>query len=325
MQKEYIFGVVGVGPTGGNMAAHLSDAGHTVILVDTMKRHMDAIRDHGLAITGFQELKAHFSPENICCSVDELSSRQVDILFISVKTPVMVRIMPQLKDVIKPGTTLVSLQNGMDNQAFLAETFGAENVMRIVVNYAGNLISDGIIRHSFFHPPNYIGVIDRRKQSMAEELAEIISDAGMETEFAPDILRRVWEKVILNSGLSALCAITRKTMKEMMDCESTRPLVEEILKESIAVGKASGMDFGEGFFDHCVGYLSNAGHHKTSMHVDIEKGNLTEIDFINGKIVEYGAKNGVWTPYNSAIVGLIKGLELGLNPSSHKRHNRARV
>jgi 2-dehydropantoate 2-reductase len=114
-------------------------------------------------------------------------------------------------------------------------------------------------------------------------------------------------------------------MKEMMDCESTRALVEEILKESIAVAKASDMDFGEGFFDHCVNYLSKAGHHKTSMHVDIEKGNPTEIDFINGKIVEYGAKNKVWTPYNSTIVGLIKGLELAHHDSAKNPHNPAVV
>jgi 2-dehydropantoate 2-reductase len=316
MERKYTFAVVGVGPTGGNMAAHLCDAGHTVFLVDKMKRHIEAIKDHGLAITGFHELKAEFPPENCCCSLGDLSGKHVNVIFIATKAPVMVRIMPQLKEIVEPGTTLIVLQNGMDNEAVLADVFGAENVMRFVINYAGNLISDGIIRHSFFHPPNYIGVIDRSRQSLAEELAQVITEAGMETEFAADIRKRVWQKVILNCGLSALCALTQKTMKEMMDCELTRALVEEILKESIAVAKASNMDFGEGFLDHCIGYLSKAGHHKTSMHVDVDKGNPTEIDFINGKIVEYGADNGVPTPYNSTIVGLIKGLELAHHDST---------
>jgi 2-dehydropantoate 2-reductase len=59
-----------------------------------------------------------------------------------------------------------------------------------------------------------------------------------------------------------------------------------------------------------MNYLDKAGHHKTSMHVDIERGSPTEIGFINGKIVEYGKLKGIPTPYNSTIVSLIMGSEL---------------
>jgi 2-dehydropantoate 2-reductase len=57
-------------------------------------------------------------------------------------------------------------------------------------------------------------------------------------------------------------------------------------------------------------YLDKAGHHRTSMHVDIEKRNPTEIGFINDKIVQYGKLKGIPTPINSTIVSLIKGAEL---------------
>jgi 2-dehydropantoate 2-reductase len=59
-----------------------------------------------------------------------------------------------------------------------------------------------------------------------------------------------------------------------------------------------------------MAYLDKAGHHRTSMHVDIEKKNPTEIGFINDKIVKYGKNKGIPTPYNTAIVSLIKGSEL---------------
>ena len=72
MARQFRFGVVGVGPTGGMMAAYLSNAGHAVVIVDKIKSHMDAVKEHGLTITGFRELEAHFPPENICYSVDEL-------------------------------------------------------------------------------------------------------------------------------------------------------------------------------------------------------------------------------------------------------------
>lgn len=310
MAKKMRFGVVGVGPTGGAMAARLCDAGHSVVLVDILKRHMDHIREHGLTLTGIMELEARFDPEDVCDCVDELDSKGVDYLFVAVKASVMKSIIPTLAKVLKPATTVISLQNGMDTEKVLAETFGYENVLRMVVNYAGNLINEGKIRCSFFNPPNYIGVIDPKKQKDAEDLAQVLTEAKMDTEFAADIQKRIWIKVILNCGLSAMCALTRKTMKQMMDFKPTRSLVEDVLRESVAVAEGMNVDLPEGFLETCMGYLDKAGHHRTSMHIDIELQNPSEIDFLNGKIVEYGDVCGIDTPYNSTIVRLIKGTQL---------------
>jgi 2-dehydropantoate 2-reductase len=316
MADKLRFGVVGVGPTGGTMAARLADAGHSVVLVDILKRHMDQVRQHGLSLTGIMELTARFDPEDVCCSVDELRGKKdMDYLFVAVKASVMAAIIPTLAEVLKPGTTVISLQNGMDTEKVLAETFGYESVLRMVVNYAGNLIEKGKIRCSFFNPPNYIGVIDPSKQQDAEELARVLTGAHMDTEFAHDIQKRVWIKVILNCGLSAMCALTRKTMKQMMDFQPTRSLVEDILRESIVVAEAMNVELPEGFLDTCMGYLDKAGHHQTSMHIDIELEQPSEIDFLNGKIVEYGEMCGIETPINSTIVRLIKGTQLEVLPA----------
>ncbi len=325
MAEEHRFGIIGIGPTGGTMAAYLSNAGHTVVIVDKLKSHVDAVKEHGLIITGLREMEAHFPPEDICYSIDELIHKPVDIVFVATKASVMAAIMPQLQGVLKPGTTVISLQNGMDTEAILAKTFGAENVMRVVVNYAGFLVEDGKIQYSFFNPPNYIGVIDRSKRTKAEEIAEILTRAEIDTEFATDIRKRVWVKVILNCGLSAICAITRKTMKQMMDCEATRTLVEEVLREATDVARASGVDLPGDFFGKAIDYLSKAGHHRTSMHIDIIKENPAEIDFINGKIVEYGRKKHLATPYNSAIVSLIKGTQLGILDPADELRKAAKV
>jgi 2-dehydropantoate 2-reductase len=99
-------------------------------------------------------------------------------------------------------------------------------------------------------------------------------------------------------------------MKQMMEHKETRELVKAILREGIEVASANGIFFEPDFLKHGIDYLDKAGHHKTSMHVDIERGSPTEIDFINGKIVEYGKLKGIPTPYNSTIVSLIKGSEL---------------
>ena len=96
----------------------------------------------------------------------------------------------------------------------------------------------------------------------------------------------------------------------MMEFEYTRDLAEAVLCEGIEVAAANDVHFKPDFLDFCMGYLDKAGHHRTSMHVDIETKNPTEIGFINEKIVIYGKKKGIPTPINSTIVSLIRGSEL---------------
>jgi len=307
---KYRFGIVGVGPVGSIMAAHLAKAGHNVTLVDILRAHMDEIKTNGLSITGFKEMNVPFSRANLCYGIDEMSGKDVDVVFISVKASVLPQILPILKQVAKPGMTFISLQNGLDNEDLIADVFGKENTLRIVVNYAGNLIDNGKVRMSFFNAPNYIGMIDPAAEKKARTLAEVITAADLETAFTSDIRKYEWEKIILNAALSPVCALTRRTMKQMMEFEDTRGLAEAVLREGIEVAEANGIYFESGFLEHCMGYLDKAGHHRTSMHVDIEKKNPTEIGFINDKIVKYGKAKGIPTPYNSTIVSLIRGSEL---------------
>ena len=308
--SKYKFGFIGIGPVGGIMAAHLAKAGHAVTLVDIMKPHMDEIKKNGLSVIGFRELNVAFPENNICYGIDEISSKNIDYLFISVKASILPQILPTLKSVIKKDMTFISLQNGLDNEEFIAKVFGKENTLRIVVNYAGNLVDNGVVRMSFFNAPNYIGMIDPTAEKKAKELAEVISAADLETVFTPEIKKYEWEKIILNAALSPVCALTRRTMKQMMEFDYTRKLAESILREGIEVAAANGFDFKPDFLEFCMNYLDKAGHHRTSMHVDIEKKNPTEISFINDKIVLYGKKKGIPTPINSTIVSLIKGSEL---------------
>ena len=125
------------------------------------------------------------------------------------------------------------------------------------------------------------------------------------------MLFRSWEKTILNAGMLALCSVTKQTMKDAFDFKPTHQLVEGLVKESISVAKADGFDFGAGFVDFCMNYFAKAGRHKPSMLVDLENQRPTEIDFINGRIVEYGEKLGVRTPYNLTITSIVKALESG--------------
>jgi 2-dehydropantoate 2-reductase len=140
-------------------------------------------------------------------------------------------------------------------------------------------------------------------------VVELLNTVGLETKIPEDIQHYAWEKAILNSALSAYCAITRRTMKEVMDFPPMRELVEAILDESIRVAEREGFEFGRKFRRRCVAYLKKAGHHRPSMLVDLENGQRTEIDQLNGKIVEYGRKHCLPTPLNQLVTGLVHLME----------------
>ncbi|MFW9880761.1 MAG: ketopantoate reductase family protein [Candidatus Thorarchaeota archaeon] len=307
--EKFKIGIIGIGPTGGILAAHLGKAGHNVILIDINKSHMDKIKRKGLTLTNLKEFNVKFPEENICYSIEELNDKEIDTLFIAVKASHLLDILPKIKKIMKPDTILISAQNGFDTEELIAEYVGVENTMRLVINYAGNLLDDGIIRMSFFNPPNYIGVLTTEIQEKAKNLAEVINSAGLETIFTPDIKKYEWTKCILNT-ISPVCVTTHTTMKQTMSFEDTRSICREILREGIEVARARGLNFEPDFLDKCMNYLDKAGHHRVSMEADINAGNPSEIGFLNGKIVEYGKIEGIETPYNKIFVSLIRGCEL---------------
>jgi len=305
MTSEPKFAIVGVGPVGGILAAHLAHAGHYVVSCDVQTPHLNAIKERGLSLTGVSKMTAQC--ERVAYSVSELSNfPEVNTIIISTKASILPELIQEITKIAQPGMRFISCQNGLDNEEYLGETFGVDNVLRIVINYGGSQMGDGNINMSFFNPPNYIGAITEKSVTLARQLAKMLTDSGLETHFTTNIKKYEWEKVVLNSALNPVCALTRKPMRDMMDLEFTEELVEQLLREGIAVAEAAGIKFDDGFLDNGIQYLKNAGYHRTSMHQDIIRQIPTEIDWISCKVVEWGRTHGIETPYNLAIAALIK-------------------
>ena len=309
MADEPKIAIIGAGPVGGILGAYLAHAGHYLVLCDVQRPHLEAIKERGLSISGASEILAKC--DRVANSISELGNfPELDTFIISTKASILPMLIPEIHKIAQPEARIISCQNGLDNEDYLAETFGPENVLRIVINYGGSQMGDGNIYMSFFNPPNYIGAMSPQSEPLARQLAEMTTEAGLETVFTTDIKKYEWEKVVLNAALNPVCALTRKPMKDMMDFELIVTLVEELLREGIEVANAAGVTFDEGFLEHGIQYLKKAGYHRTSMHQDILRQLPTEIDWISGKIVEWGRIHGIQTPYNHAIATLIKGLEL---------------
>ncbi len=308
-EREFKVAIIGAGPSGGILGAFLAQKNVEVTLVDIWKAHIEAIQNFGLQILGVTNQIVHFDNEHLKTSILQLIDSNINLVFISVKTPYLKQVVQDLEKVISDETLVVIHQNGAGNEDILVETFGAERAFRNVINYAGNILKPGIIDMTFFNPPNFVGAVSPNSYDRAKSIAELVSSKNFQTEFVENIQHAVWKKVILNAALAPVCAITGQTMKEAMEHNDTNNLASGIIKEGITIAAKLGISFDTNFHDICMGYLSKGGHHKPSMLIDIENKNPTEIEFLNGKIVEIGKQFNVPIPFNEATLAYVRALE----------------
>jgi 2-dehydropantoate 2-reductase len=303
---NYNIAVIGAGPVGSIMAAYLARNGENIYLVDIKEELISAIERDGLTIRDKAgEFKVRVKGTgNFTAS---LSRFHPDLIFIAVKSNYLDPLLEEIKMIYKTGQKILVVQNGIDNEDRVADKFGPQAVMRFVINYAGMILEPGLVKVSFFHPPNYIGVLSPENKELGKEVANFITQAGLETQLVPDIKKYEWKKTILNAALMPVCATTGLTMKEAMTTGETRYLCEKILNESIDVARKLGYEYGEDFFENSLAYLSGAGHHKPSTSLDLEAGN--PIEYIFQPIIDYGKKVGFPTPYLESLTKVMQALE----------------
>jgi len=299
-------GIIGAGPVGSLMAGHLSRNQEDVFLVDIKKELISAVKEKGITVTGIGD-NFNARVKGTGYFTANLKKFEADFIFVAVKFNFLDSLLDEIKLFFRPGQKIILLQNGIDNEDRAAEKFSPEDILRFVINYAGMIVKPGIYRMSFFNPPNYIGVLSSNNEAIGREVAEFITDAGLETVYSSEIKKHEWEKTILNAALMPVCATTGLTMREAMTLEETRFLCEQILAEGIRVAKKLGYDYGDDFFENCLAYLDNAGHHKPSTSIDLEAGN--PIEYIFQPIIDYGKKVGTPTPYLESLTKVVRILE----------------
>lgn len=290
------------------LAVHLKEAGYDVGLCEIDRVKVELIQKEGIHLDNV--IKKHSYFKHIYTSIEDLKNMDPDILIFSIKSHQMHSI-AQEADIIKSDKlNVISAQNGIDTEETLSEVFGVSNTLRMVINYAGNLNAPNAVKVTFFNPPNYIGSIGNDHDEIAEQVAGSLTDVGLKTDHidSSTLNNKVWEKAILNCSLSALCGIVNYNMKEIMNLPETMELVEQTIRETVNVAQAKGLDFNENFIKHAMKYLHNTGEHYPSLALDIINRNVTEIDYFNGKVVEYGRKLNVPTPLNLTITNMVKAI-----------------
>lgn len=307
-EKKYKIGIVGLGPVGLTLASHFKEAGCQVFICDIDKDKVTLIRNKGVELVGTIEKNVFFN--HVYTSIDELLKNKIDILISSVKAYHVESALSQIDENILNNMFLLIAQNGIDLKQMYSSKFEDSQILRLVINFAGNLNAPNVVNVTFFNPPNYIASIDDSHTEVADWISDKLSIVKLETNSKDSftINDKVWEKTILNAALSPLCAISKLTMREAMAHPDTLEIVEQIILEAIEVAKAEEIKLSDNFLKLCIRYLKNAGDHFPSLAVDLLSKKETEVGFFNGKIVEYGRKHYIRTPLNLTFTNLVKAI-----------------
>ncbi|WP_027715221.1 ketopantoate reductase family protein [Desulfuromonas sp. TF] len=301
------FAVIGAGPVGGIVAAFLARGGYEVTLCDVVPALLEPALDPGIILEGTDNFQARVA--RVTTRVDDLCTAPPDVVIIAVKATALPIITSALENFVGEGRYVVSWQNGIDTERVLSQYLGSKPVMRAVVNFGSVPVSPGHIRLAFHHRPHYIQELHPESRDAAVGISNVFTECGLDTLHTDQIRNMVWTKAVNNSCMNPVCAVTGKTMAEVINDPILFNLVDNLLKEGVAVARANELSLGPDFYPDCIDYIQTAGQHKPSMLQDIEAGRSTEVDYINGKIIEYAARAGMAAPYNTALRSLVKALE----------------
>jgi 2-dehydropantoate 2-reductase len=301
------FAVIGAGPVGCIVAAFLASGGFDVTLCDVIPALIEPAISPGILIEGAENLQQ--SVTRVCTQIDELADHLPDVIFITVKANVLPLISSAIEGFYREGMYIISWQNGIDTELEIAKVLGRKPVMRAVVNYGCGLVKPGHVKMPFHHPPHYLQEMDPDSKPAAIAIAEALSTTGLMTRHTDSIISMVWRKGILNACMNPVCAVTGLTMAQAMGDPIVFQIVDALVKECVKVARANEVNLGWDFYPGAIEYMRKAGDHKPSMLMDIENKRRTEIDYMNGKFIEYGAQAGIETPYNSMIRSLVKAIE----------------
>ncbi len=299
--------VVGVGATGAVLAAALLERNPETVLVDPRPGLKEEIEKNGIRITG--ELERRVPVRHFCERIEELKEYSPNLVFIATKTFHMAPVLDALKGTVKDGAKIVSTHNGLGTEDLIAEAFGAATAFRMSLNFGVSLKGPCEVGMAFFNRPNHLGALIPENRPIGLSVAELLTSGGLDTLFVDDIKLYVWKKMIMKCTMASICAVTDRTIKDALTFPPTREIADACFKEVLAVAKAKGYDLGDDYLAQAMAYLEKVGVHKDSMCFDIANKTKTEIDFLGGKVVEYGKETGVPTPCYATMANLVKAME----------------
>lgn len=296
--------VVGCGAVGSLFAAHLAMAGECEVWAyDVWKDHTAAIRSGGLRLSGAADFTARVNATS-----DPAEIPACDYGIVATKATHTSKAIAQVAHAFGENSAACSVQNGVGNEELIAEH--VKYVIRGTTFPAGHPVAPGHIGFDI-KGDTWIGPFEPTQTPMSkvDELAGLMTRSGMNTIPLADARGAQWSKLIFNASTNPVGALTLLHHGAAARFDPTGHLFSDLISEGKAVADKLGITLHGEPRELVHKGASAPGKHRASMLQDVLAKRQTEVDFMNGAIVEWGEKVGVPTPLNRAMWQLIKGLE----------------
>ena len=290
-QKIFVLGAGAVGSSYGALLSRKND----VTLIGR-KNHVEAIKTKGLEISGDTQERFFVKAET---KIKKIPLNA--LILLTTKAHDSVKALTEIKNLLRNDTVILILQNGLGNKELIKEFVGDKiEVLRGLVTMAAEFFEPGKITL-------WNGKTILEQTETGKRIAELFNESGLKTRVSNEFERELWNKLVVNCVVNPLTAILRVRDNEIV-VDALKKVRHGIIDECAKVGTAEGMVFESGLketIDRKIVKYTNF----SSLCQDLMRGKRTEIDFLNGKILELGRKHHIPTPINETLVSLIKSLE----------------
>jgi 2-dehydropantoate 2-reductase len=298
--------VVGCGAMGSVYAALLATAGHEVWAIDAWREHVEAMRSNGLRLegaSGDRTVRLHATTEAAQAGI-------CDLVIVATKAMHVEAAAQSARALLGPDTLVLSIQNGLGGPDTAARVLGRERVLvGVVGGFGASIRAPGHAHHNGWELVR-LGELSGPVTPRLEKVAEVWRSGGFKVKCFDDIDQLVWEKLICNVCYSGTCAITERTIVEVLDDPHAWEVAAGCAVEAYNVARAKGIRLD---FDDPVAYVRNFGskipNARPSMLLDHLAGRMSEIDAINGSIPVAGRAVGVQAPFNTVVSALVRAKE----------------
>ncbi|WP_322071795.1 ketopantoate reductase family protein [Paraburkholderia bannensis] len=292
--------IMGAGAVGCYYGGMLARAGHDVVLIGRAA-HVEAIERDGLRLET-QSFDEHIGAPHLHASADASAVAGAQLVLFCVKSTDTVSAGESIAAHLHPEALVLTLQNGVDNAERL-RTAITQDVAAAVVYVASEMAGPGYVRH------NGRGELVIEPSRQSETVARALIDAGVPTEISPNVRGALWSKLILNCAYNALSAISQLPYGRLVQGVGVRDSMRDVVAECKAVAHADGVTLPPDV-DAAVNRIAETMQEQySSTAQDLARGKRSEIDHLNGFVVQRGAALGVATPANRLLHTIVKLVE----------------
>ena len=301
--------VVGAGAVGSFYGAMLARAGHKVTLIGR-PAHVQATKRDGLKL----DLATSSATEivQIGASTDLSSLQSADLVLFCVKSTDSASVARQMAPHLAPHALIMSLQNGVENAALIAQQV-PHAVIPCVVYVAAEMPAPGCVKHHG-RGELVMGTMQASRlkdpQKTLQDIVALLGSAQVSVQISQNVMAELWSKLMINCAFNAISGLAQIQYEKLAALESVRATQTALVKEVIAVALADGIHLSESAALEAVAKISvTMGSQKSSTAQDMARSKPSEIDHLNGFIVRRGQALGVPTPVNQAMFSLVKLVE----------------